>query len=78
MYSTYNKLQTQYDMMTPNDWEDGNDNGLQTEAEIIAKYREAAIAAMWECNLSNKGYLTEEEIAECALIIATDSGENWI
>lgn len=78
MYGTYNKLQTQYDMMAPNDWEDGNDNGLPTEAEIIAKYREAAIAAMWECNLSNKGYLTEEEIAECALIIATDSGENWI
>lgn len=39
MYGTYNKLQTQYDMMAPNDWEDGNDNGLPTEAEIIAKYR---------------------------------------
>ena len=73
MYGTtakYNKLQFAYDMMTPEDDWDSEDNGLQTEAEIIAKYREAAIAAMWECNISNKGYLTEEEIAECALIIA--------
>lgn len=35
MYGTYNKLQTQYDMMAPNDWEDGNDNGLPTEAELV-------------------------------------------
>ena len=66
MYNTtaqYNKLQFAYDMMTTgDDWDDDNDNGLPTEAEIIAKYREAAIAAMWECNASEKGFLTEEEI----------------
>ena len=52
MYNTtaqYNKLQFAYDMMTPeDDWDDDND------------------------------LPTEEEIAECALIIATISGENWI
>ena len=78
MYGTYNKLQTQYDMMAPNDWEDGNDNGLPTEAEMIEKYREEAVKALWECNASEKGFLTEEEIEESALIIAMNNGENWI
>ena len=43
MYGTtakYNKLQFAYDMMTPEDDWDSEDNELPTSSEMIAKYRE--------------------------------------
>ena len=46
MYGTtakYNKLQFAYDMMTPEDDWDSEDNELPTSSEMIAKYREVAI-----------------------------------
>ena len=59
-------------------WTEEESNDLLTKKEIIAKYREEAVKALWECNASEKGFLTEEEIEESALIIAMNNGENWI
>ena len=64
--------------LLPPDYWSKDDDDLPTKAEIIAKYREEAVKALWECNISNKGYLTEEEIEESALIIAMNNGDNWI
>lgn len=59
-------------------WAEEESNDLLTKTEIIAKYREEAVKALWECNASEKGFLTEEEIEESALILAIIHGENWI
>lgn len=59
-------------------WAEEESNDLLTKTEIIAKYRAASEAALWECNASKKGFLTEEEIEESALIIAMNNGDNWI
>ena len=80
MYGTtaqYNRLQFAHDMAAPADNWDSEDDGLPTADDMIEKYRQEAIDALWECNASNKGYVTEAEIAETALIFAADNGENW-
>ena len=65
-------------LLPPDYWMEEESNDLLTKTEIIAKYREEAVKALWECNASEKGFLTEEEIEESALIIAIIHGENWI
>ena len=58
-------------------WAEEESNDLLTKTEIIAKYREEAIEALMECIASEKGFLTEAEIEESALIIAMNNGDNW-
>ena len=60
-------------------WADeSEDDGMATKEYLVAKYREEAIEALMECIASEKGFLTEAEIEESALIIAMNNGDNWI
>lgn len=57
---------------------EAEDDGMATKEYLVAKYRDEAIDALMECNASNKGFLTEAEIEESALIIAMNNGEYCI
>ena len=79
MYGTtakYNKLQFAYDMMTPEDDWDSEDNELPTSSEMIAKYREVAITQLLALDEGDE--FPEDVIAAWALDIAQEYGENWI
>ena len=64
-------------LLPPDYWAE-EDDSMAIKEYLIEKYREEAIEALLECNASEKGFLTEEEIEESALIIAMNNGDNWI